>query len=280
MTYSSVYKKIVGELKTTGIKSAEIDARVLLEFATKKSREFLLAHPEYQLSDRQINDLEKLVERRRLHEPIAYIVGHKEFFGLDFFITPSVLIPRPETEILVEESLKFLEARSKKYEVRILDIGTGSGNIIISISKACSSQLKANNYIGSDISNNALKVAKKNARKHYVKINFIESDLFKKIKGKFDLIIANLPYVPVDGSNDEEIKHEPQNAIFAADNGTAMIKKFLTDTKKHINNNGLILAEVDPRNANEIKKYALKYYKSAEIVHDLANKDRLVKILT
>lgn len=293
MIYSKIYKKIVSELKAAGIKSAEIDARVLLEFATKKSREFLLAHPNYELSDEQINSLNKLAERRKTYEPIAYITGHKEFFGLNFVVTPDVLIPRPETELLVEQAIESikskvhlpeaaatLQAGKVESRLRILDLGTGSGNIIISIAKANSLRLAACGFFASDISAKALEVAKKNAKKHHAKIKFIQSDLFENIKGRFDLIVANLPYVPEDGSNNEEIKHEPQSAIFAADNGAVIIKKFLTDTKKYINDNGLILVEVDPRNAKEIKEYALKYYKSAEIVHDLANKYRLVKILT
>lgn len=282
MTYSKIYKKTVSELEAAGIESAEIDARVLLEFSTKKSREFLLAHQEYQLSDRQINDLEKLVERRRLHEPIAYIVGHKEFFGLDFIVTPNVLIPRPETELLVEQAIEFIKSKVRKVKspLKILDLGTGSGNIIISISKACSSQLTSNSYTASDISTKTLKIAKKNAERHHVKVKFIKSDLFENINGKFDLIVANLPYVPVGGSKDEEIKYEPQKAIFAVDNGAAIIKKFLYDAKKHMNNDGLILAEVDPRNANEINKYATRLYKSADMVHDLANNERLIRLLT
>lgn len=275
------YKKLVFELQKSGIKSAEIDTQILLEFVTKKSREFLLSHPEYELSAKEYESILKLVDRRKSIYPMAYITGQKEFFGIDFEVTPDVLIPRPETELLVENALDFLKARSCK-PTAVLDIGTGSGNIIISIAKANSLKLTANSYFASDISVNALKVAKKNAKKHSVEkqIEFIQSDLFENIKGKFDLIIANLPYVPIDGSDDKEIKFEPQSAIFSKDNGTEIIKKFLDQTQDHINKEGLILVEVDPRNAIELKNYAIKLYKSVELKKDFSGIYRVITILT
>ena len=287
MKLIDIRKKIISELNAASIKSAEIDAQILLESVTGKSREFVLTHPEFKFSDKQIKDLKKLAARRKLHEPIAYITGQKEFFGLDFIITPDVLIPRPETEILVEEGLKFLESRIKNIEFRILDIGTGSGNIIISIAKSSKKFPIANflHFFASDISEKALMVAKKNAKKHQVKIKFRESDLFKNIDGKFDLNIANLPYVPMrkaegGGRRAEEIDFEPREAIFTKENGTEIIKIFLDQAQYHINKNGLILAEVDPRNAIEIKKYAIKLYKSVELKRDFSGIYRMILILT
>lgn len=295
-------KKLIFDLKRSGIKSAEIDVRILLEFVTGKSREFLLVHPEYELTDAEIKKLNELIARRKKHEPIAYLTGHKEFFGLDFEVTPDVLIPRPETEMLVEEALESIKSKVHKVKspLRILDIGTGSGNIIISLAKNLSGDpyrfepIGTNQYfLASDNSAKSLTVAKKNAKKHRVdeKIKFIQSDLFENINRKFDLILVNLPYVPAKKPDrfrpieqnqlyGEEIDFEPKDAIFAEDNGSEIIKKFLVDAKKYINNNGLILAELDPRNADDLKKYALKIYKSVEIISDLAKKKRLLKILT
>jgi len=288
-----LYKKIFTDLEDAGIKSAEIDVLVLFEYVIKKSREYILAHPEYELSNKEILKLKKLIARRKKFEPLAYLVGKKEFFGVSFFVDKNVLIPRPETEILVEETLKILEARIMNYELwkgkktlKILDIGTGSGCIIISLAKAYSKKFSILNskfsihFSASDISEKALKIAKKNAKKHNANVKFIKSDLFKNIKGKFDLIIANLPYVPINGSDDREIKYEPQKAIFAADNGSAIIKRFLNQAKDHLYTRGLTLLEVDPRNAHELNKYASKLYKSVEIKKDFSGKYRILRILT
>jgi len=284
MNLSQLYKRTVKELTKSGIKSAEIDAQILLEFVSGKSREFLLAHPEFEPSEKEYKRILKLNDRRKLVYPIAYIIGHKEFFGLDFLVTPDVLIPRPETELLVEQALFYLRTKKLKNKrtIRILDVGTGSGNIIISIAKICKKFPIGNklHIFASDISKKALIIAKRNAEKHQVDIKFIQSDLFENINGKFDLIVANLPYVPKDSSDDKEIKYEPQNAIFAKDNGTAIIKKFFNQAKNHINSNGLILVEVDPRNAKELQNYASKLYKTVKIKKDFSGIYRMLKVLT
>ncbi len=283
MNSSELFKKTVFELKKSGIKSAEIDAQILLEFVSGKSREFLLTNPDLKLKNREIEALKNLTNRRKSEEPIAYITGHKEFFCLDFLVDKNVLIPRPETEMLAEQALEFIKLKVTGFSSRglkILDIGTGSGNIIISIANTCNLQLATCNFYASDNSAKALAVAKKNAVIHNAKINFIQSDLFENISDKFDLIIANLPYVPIDGSDDKEIEHEPQSAIFAEDNGTEIIKKFLDESNKYINKDGLILAELDPRNANEILEHAAKLYNQVEIISDFSGQKRLLKILT
>jgi len=272
MKNTDTKKQIIAELKSAGIHSAEIDAQILLEFVTKKSREFLLANPEFELSDAEIKKLDNLINQRKKHYPIAYITGHKEFFGLDFFVDKNVLIPRPETEQLVETALNFLQTTNHQLPT-ILDVGTGSGNIIISLAKNVSG-----NFSASENSTSALEVAKKNAAKHNVIIEFIMSDLFENITGKFDLIVANLPYVPANGSNDEEIKHEPESAIFANENGQEIIKRFLNEAKDHLNDDGLILLELDPRNAKSLATYAAKLFKNVEILKDYSDKDRFLKI--
>jgi len=297
MNIASFYKKTVRTLKKSDIKSAEIDARILLELATGESREFLLAHPEFELSDKEYHTRLISVDRRKSVEPIAYITGKKEFFGLEFLVTPDVLIPRPETEMLVEQALKFIKSKVRKVEssLKILDVGTGSGNIIISIANHWGNLLSIDNklpqftpeFVASDISGKALKVARKNAKKHGVEklVKFVQSDLFDRIDGRFNIMVANLPYVPKQKTDDgkrmtEEINFEPRNAIFANDNGTMIIKKFLSGAKNRINGDGLILVEVDPRNARELKNYAGKLYKSVVLKKDFSGIYRVLKILT
>jgi release factor glutamine methyltransferase len=271
-------KSLVLKLKKNKIRSAEIDTQIILEFVAKKSREFLLANPDYRVSNREVEKIKKITELRCKHLPISYIVGKKEFFSLDFAVSPDVLIPRPETEQLVEEALNFLKSKNRKPKT-ILDVGTGSGNIIISIAKNINYQSSKNNFFASDVSQKALGVARKNSKKYQTKINFIQSDLFENIKGKFDLITANLPYVPRNGSDDKEIKYEPQNAIFSDKNGTATIIKFLEESKNYISSDGMILIEADPRNIESIKKYALKNYKTVNALTDLSGKFRVLSIL-
>jgi len=308
MSISKLYKNQITILKSAGIDSAEIDVQVLIEFVSKKSREFLLAHPEYKLSKNELKKLMICVDRRKSYEPIAYIIGKKEFFGNDFLLTKDVLIPRPETEMLVEEAIEFvkkycLRMKDKNFSlrskntIRILDVGTGSGNIIISIAKYLKNNplrfkvIDSNlTFCASDISQRSLKIAKKNAEKHRVEklVKFIRSDLFDQINAKYyDLILANLPYVPEDNSKiknkkskfkNRELSYEPKLAIFADDNGMTVIKKFLVQAKNRLNSGGVILIEVDPRNAKSLAKFTAKLFASFEIIKDYYYKDRFIKI--
>lgn len=285
-----------------GQASPELDARVIFEFVLDIDTAQFYKDSDSPISPTDIKKIEKLIARRAKNEPIAYLTRHKEFFGLDFYVDKNVLIPRPESEELVVKSIKFLKSIKKK-EINIVDIGTGSGNIIISISKSYPDA----NYFASDISKNALIVAQKNARKILFEtkgrelenvnsshrrggsnnINFIQSDLFSNIDRniKFDLIIANLPYVPKKVESRKfkvksDIDFEPKNAIFANDNGAEIIKRFLIEAKDRLNSGGLILIELDPRNATEIKSCAEKNFPNAtlSLVRDLAGFNRYLAI--
>lgn len=198
-------------------KTHKLDTELILAFVLKKSKEFLFAKPEHKLSQTQINHFKRLILGRENHKPIAYIIGHKEFFGLDFFVNQKVLIPRPETEVLVEKTFKFID---KLYAIRhmplaILDLGTGSGCIAVAIAKNIKCPAK---IFASDISKDALRIAKKNAMHHRVIIKFIQSDLLKNITEKPDIITANLPYItPALYRNlePEITKFEPKRALLA-----------------------------------------------------------------
>jgi release factor glutamine methyltransferase len=278
-TFLDFYKETVKDLKKNEIISAGIDAQIIFEFVTKKSREFLLANPDYKLKKRDIEKIKKITKLRLKHYPISYIVGNKEFFSLNFEVSPDVLIPRPETELIVEKALEFIKTKKQK-NLAIIDVGTGSGNIIISIAKNINPDSQKVIFFASDTSEKALRVAKKNNQKHQTNVNFIKSDLFTNIDGSFDLIVANLPYVPENGSENDEIRFEPQNAIFSGKDGTVTIFRFLQEAKKHITKNGQILVEADTRNIKKIQKYALKIYSNAKILTDLSGKPRLLSILS
>lgn len=182
-----------------------LDRELLLQSILKKDRVFLLAHPEHILSEIQAKRFKKLVERRERDEPLAYILGEKEFFGLPFFVNRFTLIPRPETEILVEQVLEFLKKKKSKKKIAVVDVGTGSGCIIVSVTKNLLCQRKSSqdfSFLAVDTSLKALRVAKQNAEHHGVgsEIQFTQSKLLAAVKKKlvhFDeiVILANLPYL-------------------------------------------------------------------------------------
>jgi len=297
MLLKQLYADLCEQLKYSGVSSYNLDARIIFEYILKMDAAEFYLRQDRKLTSSEIKRIKKLINRRSKNEPIAYIIGHKEFYDLDFYVNKNVLIPRPETEWLIEKSIKYLEESIKgntkildtKYQ--ILDMGTGSGNIITSLAKSLSTNPYPLSFIfyASDISVKALEIAKENAKLHLAdKINFIQSDLFDNINPelKFDLIIANLPYVPLVSikykvsSIKYDIDYEPEKAIFANDNGAAIIKEFLTQAKKRINKNGLILIELDPRNALDIKNFAQKNYPNStlELIKDLAGFDRYLSI--
>lgn len=292
MNFKNILTKSISELRKAGIPTASLDARVLLEDVLKKDSSYVFSHPEMPLTNYQYSKFRSLIRRRKRGEPVAYLTGHKEFYGYDFFVNKNVLIPRPETELLVEEVIKFikLKVHQVKSPIQIIDIGTGSGCIIISLARQANSHKLTPNFFASDISRKALYVARKNAKLHQVdkNIKFYNSDLFanKKMPKKYDIIIANLPYVYKKWNVESRkggngIDHEPKNSIFAEDNGTQIIKQFLDQVKDRINKNGLILIEVDPRNSKELFNCAKDIFpkENISLLKDLSKLDRVIRIL-
>ncbi|OGE81914.1 MAG: hypothetical protein A3E98_00795 [Candidatus Doudnabacteria bacterium RIFCSPHIGHO2_12_FULL_48_11] len=203
------------------------DAAILLSFVLKKDRAyrqagkaFLYANPEKQLRLRKLRGLRRLIKQRQAGWPAAYLTGEKKFYGLKFFVNKNVLIPRPETEGLVELVLSRITKHIPR--IRILDVGTGSGCIIISLARNL--QPATCNLFASDISLQALTVAKKNARRHKVKIAFRQGDLLNPWVGrKFDIIVANLPYLAK--LEHPSIRFEPKQALIAKKRGLALYEK-------------------------------------------------------
>ena len=199
--------------------SSELDN--LLALALHKSKNYIYKHPDKILSRSSIQAFNKLLNKKLDNQPMAYLAGSKEFFGLKFLVNKNVLVPRPDSEVLVEQALEYLD---KKNNLNILDIGTGSGCLITSVAKNASKH----NFYASDISSPALKIAKTNARKNKVKINFIKSNLLKNINNiKFDVIIANLPYLTPEQMKEPSIKQEPKLALLAGKDGLDYYQKLL-----------------------------------------------------
>jgi release factor glutamine methyltransferase len=272
---------------TNNIESASLDAQIILEHVLGKDRAFLLSHPETPVSREECLEIDSLTTRRVSGEPIAYLTGKKEFYGYDFIVNRNVLIPRPETDYLIENALEYLKLENDKIiksQNVILDLGTGSGCVAISLALELAKKYDDSKYdiVATDISAEALEVAERNAKVHKVNVNFLESDLLSNplLPDKFDLILANLPYVPNNSEEQEKLRFEPQSAIFAEDNGSSIIKEFLEQAKSRLNDSGLILVELDPRNAVEIQNFAEDLYQNRKIklTKDLAGHDRYLEI--
>ena len=222
-------------------------------------------------------DLAANLVRLENGEPIQYILGNVNFYGYDFTVNNSVLIPRFETEGLVEKTLKYL-AEYHLTNLRILDIGTGSGCIAITLKK----ELPKAEVTASDISIAALEVAKENATKNQVTIDFIHSDLFANIKGKFNVIISNPPYI---GYQDEVMdivaKNEPSTALYAADDGYAIYEQIFAAASKYLEEKSLLAFEIGSSMQERLKKLATEKFPNSQIIFqkDLAGFDRYLFIL-
>lgn len=263
------------------------DILSILALATKQSKEFVMAHPEYNLNLWEKIKFWTIWRHRQKNIPLAYLKKHKEFFGLDFYVNKNVLIPRPETELMVEEILKII--KDTKQQINLFDIGTGSGCIPIAVGK----NYQADNLKISaiDISRAALRVAKKNSKKHNVKIDFLHGDLLSPIKSsKFTpdsliIISANLPYLTNKQFQMEPtIQKEPKLALISDDQtGLNIYQRLLEQIKTKLTNTTtsfFIFLEINPEQSVEIKKIINSFLPSTtiEIKKDLAARDRLVII--
>lgn len=234
-----------------------LDSEVLLSHTIKKSREYLLMNPSIILTPGEERVYKNLIKRRGKGEPVAYLIGEKEFFGLNFGVSKDCLIPRPETELLCEEAIRIVK-KEFSHEVEICDIGTGSGAIGVSLAV----MLKNAHITATDISKKALKIAKENAARNGVekRIKFINCDLMPK--SKFDLLAANLPYlVEDDPSVSSEVKkYEPHRALFAKENGLFLYKKLFKKIAENKIFPKYLLFEFGFNQAKSIKELLNKYF--------------------
>ncbi|MDD5626296.1 MAG: peptide chain release factor N(5)-glutamine methyltransferase [Patescibacteria group bacterium] len=267
-------------------KEPHLDAEVLLSFTLKKrpacrqaGKIWLYAHSEKKLKKTEEIKFKKLIAQRKNGTPVAYLVEHKEFFDLDFMVDKNVLIPCPETELLVEEVLKSIP--NSKFQIlnsiTIADIGTGCGNIAITLAK----HLPLAKIYAVDISKNALKVARRNAKKHKTekKIIFLNGNLLEPLPKKVNIITANLPYIPSQKA--KRLNHSPQIALDGGKDGLKFYQSLLENAADYLRPNGKIFLEINFNQAEKIKKIIKKYFPQAEIEikKDLAGLNRLVIIL-
>lgn len=265
--------KISGDRDETSIA-----VNAILKKSLKKDLVWILSNLDYELNSKQITVLENHLERLMNHEPLPYITGEAAFFNNLFHVTRDVLIPRPETELLVEQVLKWVHQLAVKDEINLLDIGTGSGCIPISILKT----YPDNSAAAIDISGKALRIAEQNAKLSGVNtIQFIQSDLLTAVKGRFNVVTGNLPYIPTaELENLRAAKYEPWIALDGGPDGLVFYRRLFEDLPSVLISPALCIFEIHHDQGQRIQTLArekLKSYSSC-ILKDYAGFDRFIKI--
>ncbi|RJQ35347.1 peptide chain release factor N(5)-glutamine methyltransferase [Candidatus Parcubacteria bacterium] len=247
----------------------------LLALALHKKIEYIYKKPEKLLSHSTILSFKKLLRKRLAGWSLAYLKGYKEFYGLKFLVSKNTLIPRPESELIIDEALKFTQNKQN-----IIDIGTGTGCLILSLAK---NNNQTASYLATDISLAALKTARTNARKLGLnkQIKFLQSNLLKKIPAKkFAIVMANLPYLTPQQLKEPSIQKEPRLALLAGKDGLNYYRQLLEQLPNYLADKYLILLEIDPAQHELIKKIIKAQLPQAKIefLKDLANNIRIVKV--
>lgn len=276
ISYSNALKEAVESLEQSDIIDAKLDAWYLVEYITGFSRVDFLLRGNDNMSEQEYQRLRELTAKRAAHVPLQHLIGTTEFMGLSFFVNEHVLIPRQETELLVEEVLKVCKGKT------VLDMCTGSGCIIISLSVL--GEIK--NAYAVDLSEKALEVAKKNATFHNAEISFIQSDMFHNIKNnnnintKFDIIVSNPPYIRTDVIRDlmvEVKEHEPYMALDGDEDGLKFYRIIASEAGKYLSDGGYLCLEIGYDQAEDVKCLLSEHnFKEISVLKDYAGLDRIV----
>ena len=268
-------------LERAAIPDAGIEAQVLLRNTLGIDRATFHASPDHELSYEDAEAFHGTLERRIEGEPLSYITGHREFYGLDFVVTPDVLVPRQETEFLVEAVLEYTRSRGEDGgDLTIADIGTGSGAVAVAL--GC--HLPNATVYATDVSRGALRVADENVQRHGLegRVHLRHGDLFKALDGPVDVVVSNPPYL----SDDEvaelppDVQREPTLALAAGADGWDVLRRLIVGARDYIRPGGLLAFEIDPRRLGAVERLARKTFASGEIavVKDHAGLDRVVTV--
>lgn len=238
------------------------DTELLLAHALARPREFLFLEPGYRSTARQRELFLALYRKRLKGWPAAYLLGYRDFYGLRFWVDRNVLIPRPESEWLVERAAGLLKAR--RTPAAVLDVGTGSGCLVVSLARSAG---RRHRYFATDVSQGALKVARKNARRFDVSVRFAKVPYFPKKPERFDLVLANLPYVPVSDYRKFKagLGFEPQAAITDGTDRFAAIERLLQRLSSRLSPSGVALLEIDPTAKPLVARWARRYLLGARV---------------
>lgn len=279
MTIRQIIFEATQKLEKAGIPSARLDAEVLLAFLLRCERLAFIKNPDDKISEKQLADFDRLIARRADGEPTAYITGRKAFWSFALEVNPAVLIPRPDTEVIVEEALAVLRQESWR-RPRILDIGTGSGAIALAL--AC--EVPGASITATDISEAALQTAQKNAAALNVEpIVFLKGDLFEPVEGRFDLIVSNPPYIGADEyqSLPPGVKNfEPEEALRAGQTGLEFYEKLIYQAHGYLAENGWLLLEIGARQKQEVRaiyEAHQDFYERIDVREDYAGLPRVIK---
>ncbi len=271
MEYRALYEYGVNRLSESGTGEAALDARLLLEEVCGTSRSDLLAHGDEPVKEEHRRRYLEWIEKRAGRIPLQHILGYQEFMGLRFRVNGDVLIPRQDTETLVEEVLRKLHDG-----MRILDLCTGSGCILLSL-------LRYSNHCqgtGSDLSEKALEVARGNARSLGLEAEFVHSDLFERITGKFEIIVSNPPYIPsgeISGLMEEVRDHDPRMALDGGEDGLSFYKKIISQAKGWLCPGGELFFEIGSDQGEAVSSLMKQArYRQVKVSQDLAGLDRVV----
>ena len=271
MQYRELYRMGKDRLMEAKIPEAELDARLLLEEVWCTDRNDLLVHGDKEVPPEQCDRYVEYIQRRQKREPLQQITGYQEFMGLRFKVTPDVLIPRQDTEILVEEVMRYLHDG-----MHILDMCTGSGCILLSL-------LKYSNDCegtGCDISEPALKVAEENAKELSLNASFVQSNLFENISGKYEFIVSNPPYIPtgVIPTLMEEVRdHEPVSALDGREDGLYFYREIVEKAGEYLYPGGMLFFEIGYDQAEKVSSLMQEAgYQEVTVCKDLAGLDRVV----
>lgn len=271
MTFREAFALGEEKLNTVGIIDARNDAWLLLTFVCKIDRTFYYSHMDEDMPVEQFAEFENVLAKRAEHIPLQYITGEQDFMGLPFHVNEAVLIPRQDTETLVEEALKVIRPG-----MRVLDMCTGSGCIIISILK---NAVDVEGF-GYDISKQAINVAKENAKLNGVNVTFEKSDLFDMVTDTFDVIVSNPPYIPTDviaGLMPEVAVYEPFGALDGKEDGLHFYRRIVNECKAYLKPEGLLLFEIGHDQGASVPALMEEAgFKDVRVVKDLVGNDRVV----
>ena len=245
----------IARLAAGNVPSPRLNAELLLMFALNCDRAYLFAHPERELTVDEISRYEAALAERARGVPAQYISGHQEFWGMDLIVTPAVLIPRPETEHVIETVLELQSNAEPLASPRIADIGTGSGGIALALAK----ELPNAEIHATDISAAALEVAKANAARHQLelRIQFRQTDLLEGLQPPFDYVVSNPPYVGESEEDQVQLevrKFEPRNAVFSGPHGTEVIARLIPQAHAALRSGGWLVMEISGTIANEVER--------------------------
>ncbi|HEX8369086.1 MAG TPA: peptide chain release factor N(5)-glutamine methyltransferase [Pyrinomonadaceae bacterium] len=264
-------------LQENGIVEARREAGSLLAFALRKDKTFLIAHPEYELSREEETRFREFLQRRAAREPFQHITGRQEFYGLDFVVTKDVLIPRTETELIVENAIEILRDKENS---AFCEIGVGSGCISVSILH----EIKTATASGFDVSEKAIEIAKLNAENNGVlnRLSLKMSNIFSALRNeKFDLIVSNPPYIPredIQTLQPEVRNFDPLTALTDGGDGLSIIEKIICESPKFLKSDGFLLLEIGFKQAREVREmFRAETWQSVEILPDLQGIPRMVK---